>query len=781
MAIKKQSPLVDKTDVMNLVAILRKNWYVFVFFIGIALLYANITIQKATNIYKVSTSVLLKTEQGQNLADEVVKGLGINRRSEDIANEIRIINSTNVIERTVDKLDLDVSYYIIGRLKTVEVFKSLPFEAKVKLNQSDYYNMPFNIDIIDDTRFSINYTLGNGSKKTLKGIFGLPVSNRFFEITVSKTDRFTNTQIDDYREAKYFFKVNTKKSLISKYQRAIGARDIDWTSIIDISVTDEIPARGVQFLDTLAAVYIETSLETRKKVINTTIEFIDDQIGDVLNVINGYESNLENFKQNNVKFDIQTENAKYLGKLTEFDAQLEQIDLQQKNMSEIKKYLETYNDTVLFSPPFKYAAGDNFLSTGLQNLYDGSLKMKSSLLNRQKDNLEYKAQGAQFRYLIESMITYIHNTQATLSKLSVQYKEQQKVFEDKLKKIPGVERELVNIQRKMEVNQSMYQFLLQRRSEVIIRKAGIIPDRKVIETAKSLGVVSPVHSEIVNYALGIALVLSLSIVFIRKTFFDTIDSVDDLKQLVDVPVIGVVNRDKEGRSTYLIIENKSRSMVAESFRSIRNNLEYLATGEKHKVILVTSANVSEGKTFTSINLATIFAKAGRKTIILEFDLHRPKVQKAFNMSNDMGISSILIGKSSLKDSIKNSPIENLDVLVSGPIPPNSSELILSNNMHAMIEELKKEYEYVIMDTPPIGVISDALVLMKFSDINLYVMKAYSSKSSHMETIHNVKDNFNPKNLGIIFNGVRPPSRIRYGKNGGQYGYGYSYGYGPSNS
>ena len=776
MTARNTAPIVDKKDLLNLIRIFAKNWYILIFFIGVALIYANILIQQSTNIHKLTTTVLLKTEFGDNLSDEVIKGLGISRKSEDIANELRIINSSEVVEKTVNKMQMEVSYFITGRLKTFEVFGNLPFQVDAEVISNSFYNVPVSLDVVSSSGYILNYSLNGIPQPAVKGFFDIALKTKSFRVMISKTEKFKNNMIDDYREARYSFRINNLQTVVEKYKKAITVKDLDWTSIVEISLLDEIPTRGTRFLDTLTSVYIESSLQSKKVMIDQTIGFIDQLIADVLRTLNDYQANMEEFKHEHGKIDIDTEKAKYIERLTEYDSQYEQLEVQLKNFDEIKKYLLSYNDTEFFSPPFKNAATDNFVSTSLQNLYDLVLANQKNTLARKKENLEYKASVAQVNFIIENLVAYLNTTGSAIRKMQSSMKEKQKEYESRLEKIPPVERELLNIQRRLDVNQKMYEFLLEKKSESIIRKAGIVPNRKVIELAKPVGIVSPNRSQIINYALGIAIVLSLTIIFIRKTFFDTIDGVEDLKQLTEIPIIGAVNRDKDGQNSYLLVENKSRSVIAESFRSIRNNLEYLATDSKQKIILVTSTRVGEGKTFTSINLATIFAKAGRRTVILEFDLHKPKIQRAFNMSNEKGLSSIIIGKSTLDECIKKSPIENLDVIVSGPLPPNSSELILSPRVGELLNELREKYEYIVVDTPPIGIISDALAMMKYADLNLYVMKAFSSKTSFIENIHSLRENFKPKNLGIILNGVRTRLNSGYGKFGSSDG--YTYGYGP---
>ena len=766
---RKEKPIIEKKDIQSIFRIFLKNWYILVFFVGVGLIIGNLIIQRSVNKYQITTSVLVKNEEQENLAEAVVKSLGFNRRAEDLANELQIINSTELISKVVDKMDLDVSYYIKGRFSAQECYHSLPFTVKAEIANPKFYTVDFNLRVLDARRFILEYQLANQPMRSFKGVFGQPLQNKNFSLLVSASDKFKRRDITTYRATDYFFRVNNRKNLVAKYKKSVTAKDLDWTSIIEISLTDALPERGVNFLDTLTAVYIESAIETRKARIDTTISFIDTQIRDVVEILNSKEKDLEDYKRSNVNYDITAETNNYLAKITEFDVQIRQNELMLKSLADVKRYLsKSISDTSLFTPPYKYTTNDLFLSEGLASVYETLLKLQGQRLSRKKDNMEYRSLVSQLNYLVSNLIAYSDNTSQTLIKLNEGLAAQRSTYEAKISRMPVIERELVNYQRLLDVNQQMYEFLLQKRSEFVIRKSGVVSGKKLVEPAKMMALISPNRSAIINYALGLSVALALLLIFIRRTFFDTIDTAFDLKNQTDVPLIGVVNRDKEGRNSYLLVESKPRSVISESFRSIRNNLEYLATETDHKVILITSSLVSEGKTFTSINLATILAKAGRRTIILEFDLHKPKVQKAFDMSNEKGITTILIGKNNLSECIKQSPIENLDVLVSGPIPPNSSELILHGTMSDLFKELRAQYDFIVMDTPPVGILSDALILMRFADINLYVIKAYAAKTSFIDNLHHIRDNYNPKNLGVILNGVKGPGGMRY-----KYGSGYT--------
>jgi len=236
-----------------------------------------------------------------------------------------------------------------------------------------------------------------------------------------------------------------------------------------------------------------------------------------------------------------------------------------------------------------------------------------------------------------------------------------------------------------------------------------------------------------------------------------------------MPVLGVIGRSKDSKDGYLVVESKPKSVITEAFRSIRTNFEYLAPGVKNKMILITSYMAKEGKTFSTVNLAAILAKADKKVLIVELDLHHPQISTALGVSNHVGISSYLIDKATGKEIIKRTDNKNLDYILAGSVPPNPSELIVSSKLKKLLLDLKSKYDYIIIDTPPIGIITDALIIMKMTDINLYVLRASYAKKEFVKIAHQIKENNNPKNMGFILNGVKN-NFLKYG-----YGYGYNYG------
>ena len=250
-------------------------------------------------------------------------------------------------------------------------------------------------------------------------------------------------------------------------------------------------------------------------------------------------------------------------------------------------------------------------------------------------------------------------------------------------------------------------------------------------------------------------------------FYNFVNTKDELKEITNLPIIGVIGSTKEAENEYLVVDKFPQSQVAEAFRVIRTNLSYFAPKVKNKVLLVTSSVASEGKTFCAVNVAITLAKARRKVILVDLDLHKPKQANAFNLQNDVGVTSYVVGKANMNQIIKDTPIDNLQVILTGPRTPNASELIVDPMMEQLIEELRLHYEYIIIDTPPVGLLSDALVFMKHADLNLYVVKAGYTKRDFIDIAHQIVEKNQIKHLSFILNNVNTKN-IPAGYGGGYY-------------
>jgi tyrosine-protein kinase Etk/Wzc len=743
--------LIDSKDIKKGLSTISKNWYWFAIFIGLGVIIGGAYLYNATKFYGATAELLIKPQKDP-FKDALSESLPSAPRKEDIANEVKIIKSTKLIDETINKLNLDIGYYIEGRLKTGEVYKGTPFTVVGKLTDKSLYNTPFEIKILNQESFIVEVNTEDYKFKR-KSKFGVPVINDKFSFIVNSDSTIItrNTKISDIP---YIFKFKNHDALIKKYQNALTIEKDQTASVIKISLEDEVEDKAIDFLNTLINNYIENSIEVQKTVNENTVRFIDAQLTDVENQLNSVESNLESFQKSRTTLNLGEESGMLYQRVVDFDSEKARMNIQLKSVDMMYDYLTGSNgENMAISPSVLAEANDPGLQGAFDELYALQQKRSNLLFSNtesSKSVVEHDQMISRTKQKISGIVLNIRkNLVNKINSISSQIG----TYNTALQQMPTTQRGIVNINRNVEIYSQIYKFLLETRAQTIISKASIVADKIVLETAYGDGLLHPLPVMTLAAGIGGGLALALLIIFFKGIYYNYVFSKEDVKEITDLPIIGVIGKSKEAEEEYLVVDKFPQSQISEAFRVIRTNLSYFASKSKHKVILVTSTMPGEGKTFTAVNIATILTRAKKKVVLLDLDLHKPKQANAFNLQNDVGVTSYIVGKATINQITKDSGIEDLKIILSGPRTPNASELILDENLENLINELKEAYDYVIIDTPPIGLLSDALVLMKQSDINIFVMKAGVSKRDFIDIAHQLVEKNDIKHMSIVLNGV----------------------------
>jgi capsular exopolysaccharide synthesis family protein len=743
--------LIDSKDIKKGLSTITKNWYWFAIFIGLGVIIGGAYLYNATKYYGATTELLIKPQKDP-FKDALSESLPSAPRKEDIANEVKIIKSTKLIDETINKLNLDIGYYIEGRLKTGEVYKGTPFTVVGKLTDKSLYNVPFEIKILNQQSFIVEINTDDYKFKR-QSKFGVPVINEKFSFIVNPDSTVINrnTKISDIP---YIFKFKNHDELIKKYQHALTIEKDQTATVIKISLEDEVEDKAVDFLNTLINNYIENSVEVQKTVNENTVRFIDAQLADVENQLNNVENNLESFQKSRTTLNLGEESGMLFQRVVDFDSEKARMNIQLKSVDMMYDYLTNSNgENMAISPSVLAEANDPGLQGAFDELYALQQKRSNLLFSNtesSKSVVENDQMISRSKQKISGIVLNIRkNLVNKINSISGQIGS----YNSALRQMPSTQRGIVNINRNVEIYSEIYKFLLETRAQTIIAKASIVADKIVLESAYGNGLLHPLPVMTLAAGIGGGLALALLIIFFKGIYYNYVFSKEDIKEVTELPIIGVIGKSKEAEDEYLMVDKFPQSQIAEAFRVIRTNLSYFASKSKHKVILVTSTMPGEGKTFTAVNIATILTRAKKKVVLLDLDLHKPKQANAFNLQNDVGVTSYIVGKATLNQITKDSGIEDLKIILSGPRTPNASELILDENLEKLLNELKEIYDYVIVDTPPVGLLSDALVLMKQSDVNIFVMKAGVSKRDFIDIAHQLVEKNEIKHMSIVLNGV----------------------------
>ena len=772
----KTASIIDLEDIKSLMRILSKNWYVIIlsliFFYGIYFIYS----YRLTNVYAAKSQILLEANDQQlneqSLISENFGGYAYwNQASIDNATQIRILTSYDLLEKVIRRMDLMVSYFIVGRLRTSEAYKGMPFQIVVDKINPALVEQQIEFNITSPTTYQLKIKKDN--EEVLKnGFFNKPFIDSDLKIYV-KNFNITKESATGFMNMDYLIQIHSISNLVKTFQTAMSVDIPEMTNILELTIEDVLPERAKDFLDTLASVYIENSIKSRLDLNANTLKYIEKQMDELTEVLTHIEDTLQGYKEKKHILDLGKEEEDYFRKMSEYDALKSTLNLQIASLNSLESYIIEDKDPQFLPPAVYIVNNDAFLKQSTSELYALQIKMNENLNKVTGTNYAITETQQKIEKLKKNLLIYINNSRTAMEQNKKDIDEQINIYVASIKTIPQKQRDLLGIQRNFDVNQKMYLFLLEKKSNNIISRAAILPNTKIIEAARSVGIVKPNKQKILYSFLGIGLVLASIIIFIRTNFYAKVESIDELKSKTSYPVLGEILYSDAVDNNTILINKDSRSNIAESFRALRANLQYLTPNANGaKTILVTSQNAGEGKTFTSINLAAILAKAEKKVLLLELDLHKPKVQKTLKMVSDKGISSIVIGAETIENCIKPTEVENLNVLLSGPVPPNPSEMILSDRLTDIMNYAKINFDYVIIDTPPVSLISDALVLMKFSDINLFVINTKFPSKASLSNAYEIAQLNKESNFAFILNGVkRKYSKYYYNK----YSYGYGYG------
>lgn len=769
--------IIDVNDLRYFVRIFSKNWYFVVVALVLSAALSYLYSYKIPEVHGASAQILLKDREVYNYQTQVYQNIGYVAAYSDIVNQKRVLTSYDLVDKALSKLDFDISYYIIGRFKVSQVYGSLPFTVKIDLLNPKYYQRPFDLRVVDPDHYELSYDGGAGIVSKVYA-FGQDVMENDFLLRVDKSEQLAAGSFEKVTASDYQFVRHSRPWLVNKYKSGMVVENLDYTTILQVTVEDEIPARAKMFLDTLSREYINYTLQSEFDINQNTLNYIDKQLDEVTVILNQFEDELQRYKESRNILDLSREEDRYFNELVRFDNERRKLELMIQSLNDLEDYVVNLGDEKLLPPSFYILEDDVFLRSTLSELYAMQMNRNSMLFDATPENLSVNRLDSTIMLNRGNLLVYVKNSRKAIEAKIRDVQAQMDDYERLIRTVPLSQRDILNIERRLQVNEKLYLFLLEKRANTVIARAGIVPQTKVIELARSIGVVRPDKVKILYAFMVGGIVISLVIVFIRVMFYDRIENADQLKAMVHMPVFGEIIASDKAEENYVVVDSDPKSAITESFRTVRTNLEYLpgpqGTG---RVVLVTSYRPNEGKTFCSVNLSAILAKAGKRVMLLELDLHKPKVGKGLNMTSTQGLSNLLVGHVEAAAVVQPTQIENFHVILSGPTPPNASELVLSRHLEELFRYGRQHYDYVIIDTPPVGLITDALVMMKHVDATLFVVNTRFANKDHLTSAMEVIQSNPVRNFGFILNGVRmKKSKYYYNTNYG-YGYRYAYGYG----
>jgi len=781
-----QTNIISKKDLVGLVSIIISNWYIILIFPLLAFALSYLYTHRIPVIYAAKCQILLKSNETYDYQQSLYRGLGFGSKYasyEETASQMRVITSSNLIAGVLELIPLKISYYIVGRLKVTQVYRHLPFRVISDERSSMPSGMAFNLKIIDEFFFQLTYDYG-GKSVSRKFQFDELILDDDLYLKIVRQPNLNEVSITTLSEIDYLFKVFKTHDLINKYKSNLEVKNLDFTSIVEITLKDQIPERAREILEVLAKLYVDGTMLNQNEINSNTLNYIDKQLAEVVSIINEIESELERYKEVKEILNLTREEETYFNRLTDYENQERKYHLQLQSIEDLISYLLLNEDVESLLPPSMFVAEtDPELKARVIELYELRAQFKSLSVSGTASNPMIETLMNRIKSQKKDILSYLDSQKNAVKEAQKLLQSEIASYEVKIKNIPKTQRQLLNIERKLQVNEELYSFLLSKRAETVIAKAGLVPETKVIENARPIGIVYPDKQRMNLMNLLVGLGVAVLIVFVRVYFFRKIQSIGQLQAETSISILGSIPKKKDFSKTYRILSGNEKSDLVQAFRALRTNLQYFLTDKKSVRVLVTSLMPGEGKTFTSVNLASVFAIAEKRVLIIDFDLHKPRLAKAMEVDNSKGVSSYLAGLHSIEQIVQKSEIPHLDIIPSGPVPPNASELILRNEISSILEYADSNYDYIFLDTPPISLITDGIYLMGKVDVKLFVLNSKSTTSTSIDFIEHLIEENQIENCALVLNEEKLSrmnyyySRYGYGGYGyGGYGYGYGYGY-----
>ena len=737
-------------------------------------------------IYGMETLISVKEENNPLFTSNTSLVFNWGGTSDQVQTITTTLQSRSHNELVVDKLQFYIDYLVQGEYNLIDGYGSVPFYVTIDKSKGQLSGTLIGIKFINENTYEITIPFQNQNASLI-----MYADQSYSTTAVAAADfvqrykvgekvslPFLNWKLEInenpgfYKGNEYFVQFNDFNATVGAYRGINVKSDDKGGSIITLGMQGPNKARMVEYLNATVKMLIKRQLDGKNQFATNTIAFIDSTLVAMESQLKETGNELKSFRKGKNIYDIEEGGLKFSEKILGFDVQKDEVNRKIAYYNSLKAYLKSSVNYAKLPAPTVAGIDDPNIVVNVSKLIALSTQrsemayaVKSDKIFKDFDNQMEAVKNV----LLENIATAKSALQYDLAMVSSKINE----TESTIKQLPEDQQELIKIKRKYDLSDNIYSTFLQKRSEADIVKAANLSDVHFIDPAKDVGggLIGPKTS--VNYVLALFLGILIPLIFVFTIFFinNSVQNVEDISKMTKIPLIGIVGVNKE--SSNLAVFERPKSALSESFRAIRSSLQFLYKQQNldgAKTLMITSSVSEEGKTFCALNIATVFALSEKKTVVIGLDLRKPKLFAEFNLSNDVGVVNYLIKQKTIDEITNHTHIPFLDVILSGPIPPNPSEMILSEGMGELIEELKKKYDYIILDTPPVGLVSDALELVQYCDVTLYIVRQNFTKKDMIALLNNRVKRGELQNASIILNGLE--NKAKYGT-----GYGYGYGYG----
>ena len=772
-------------DIMEWVVRILHYWYLFVIGLAIAFSLAMLKNRKWIAAYYSYGTIIIKQSGGYGA--NLMQGFRIDEGMNDINNQVLRLRSHDLISRTVDSIPfLNVEYITMGRFKTRNLYRQTPFTVETIDISERAYDLLFRLDIQEgELRISLDDDDDRLQQFEVNTHYGEKFETPYFSGIIWPTALMTN-------KGRLYFRLRSRQSLISEFQSRLQLNFLQESStVLCIGLTSETYDRDCDFIDKIQDIFLIQNLERKNEQAERSIEFINKQLVILQHSLEQSEGEMTAFRQENRFVDVSSYASQLMSMITSYDQQVLQMRLQETYLDYLDNYLHESIEQGTVIAPASLGLNESSLMPLVSQLNELQIQ-RGELTEKNVFYAKYTKDIENVKLTIAEVVKSMRKSLEIEKKdLKLRYSE----VERDIQNLPEKELQMVAIERNYRIDDNYYTFFLQKRAESEIQKASNTPDNEILDRARTTTklVNGNVKKKTMTTFLALGALLPLLLIIISELLNDKIRTPKEVEKLSSFRLIGTLRHARSQNPT--LVKTSPRSGYAEMLRAIRTRIEFIIGRKEKLCICVTSAESGDGKTFLSTNMAALYGMSGKKTLLIDLDVRKPNIHTKLAIDNGPGITNFLIDECTEEELILHNEQFNFDFIRAGSVPPNPGELIHSDKLLAFIRKMRDIYDYIVLDTSPIGQVPDALALVAETDLTIFVIRCLqTSKSFCSQALQALEEDYSGK-IHLVLSDI-PTDGFhagygygygygygRYKRNGnyGGYGYGYGYGYGRSHA
>lgn len=765
-------------------------WWLILGSISIGLFIAYYISVRKLPVYEIYSMVEIKDNSNPLFTSNTSLTFNWGGTSNKVNSTILVLQSRSHNEKVVKRLSYYIDYLEMGEYQLEDAYGRIPFTVVQDSVAYQLQNNLFKVTILDQNSFELsmlveesfkgkffNYNTEDAENQSIdpfqfkeKFKFNEAIETFFFKGKILKNEMKHWPK----EQKEYYFSFSSLYATVNRYKE-IETNLEQNSSILKLRLVGNNKSRMVDYLNGTIDVLSNSMLNEKNLFATKTIQFIDSMLIDRSGELQEVQKELNEFKTDRNIYDLDAESNMLRTRLTTLDQEEREIIRSIDYYKNLDTYLNDKTDYSEIPAPTVSGIEETSIATQVSRIIELSNKRNQLTFSVREDNPSIIQIDRDIEAIKSVLIENIKSTTSLLNRDLRNIRREVIKLEEEVRSLPQDQQDLLKIERRYDLSRATYDLFLTKKNEAKLIKAASVSDVSIIDSAKDTGAPKVGPNNQLNYLMAILFgtLIPLLFVFILLLLDNKINNPQDIEIKSTIPILGFIG--KSDLISNLAVLKKPRSRVAESFRAIRTSLQFTFSNSKNgacKVIMCTSSIPREGKTFTSINTASVLSLSGKKTLLIGLDLRKPRIFDDFGINNNLGIVNYIIGQNDIDEITQFSGYENLDIITSGPIPPNPSELLINDKMDDLIKDLKTKYEYIIIDTPPIGLVSDAFNILKHVDTTLYIVRQSFTKKGMLAIINEKYKLGEVKNISFVLNFFNQKAKYGY-----SYDYGYGYGYG----